>query len=240
MAPRGRPTRTTGQGPVTTLPPLCHRQLPPPSHRHLLHHFEVTSGPKLHAMINDGVTAALAARLAVQVARECIYPDFLKCQPELSRATEGVVGTYRWFEKEGVCKGPSKSKKLLRRRFLSLLPELMETNPAYVDVWLITKRKLRTLPEQPNSASKQESKNREGPMPTEMLDISEGLSEIEDKTIGRRLMSKGKRLDDVPVVREFPEFFPRDLPGYSTPLDKWNLESILVTCAAPVDGHHID
>nr|GFA23719.1 putative reverse transcriptase domain-containing protein [Tanacetum cinerariifolium] len=57
-----------------------------------------------------GVTAALAARDAtrnsddshtlgtgrpVQVARECTYPDFLKCQPLNFKGTEGVVGLSR-------------------------------------------------------------------------------------------------------------------------------------------------
>ncbi|GJV95999.1 hypothetical protein Tco_1547576 [Tanacetum coccineum] len=69
-----------------------------------------------HAMINEGVTAELAARDAtrnvddshtsgtgarrpVQVARECTYPDFLKCQPLNFKGTEGVVGLTQWFEK---------------------------------------------------------------------------------------------------------------------------------------------
>nr|GEV65670.1 putative reverse transcriptase domain, ribonuclease H-like domain, aspartic peptidase domain protein [Tanacetum cinerariifolium] len=62
---------------------------------------------QLWAMIDQGVTAALAARDAnrngddshtsgtgrpVQVARECTYPDFLKCQPLNFKGTEGVVG----------------------------------------------------------------------------------------------------------------------------------------------------
>ncbi|GJW52472.1 putative reverse transcriptase domain-containing protein [Tanacetum coccineum] len=64
---------------------------------------------QIQAMINEGVTAALAARDAtrngddshtsgtgarrpVQVARECTYPDFLKCQPLNFKGTEGVVG----------------------------------------------------------------------------------------------------------------------------------------------------
>ncbi|GJW36383.1 hypothetical protein Tco_0059303 [Tanacetum coccineum] len=68
------------------------------------------------AMINEGVTAALAARDAtrngddshtsgtgarrpVQVAHECTYPDFLKCQPLNFKGTEGVVGLTQWFEK---------------------------------------------------------------------------------------------------------------------------------------------
>ncbi|GJW17807.1 reverse transcriptase domain-containing protein, partial [Tanacetum coccineum] len=71
---------------------------------------------QIQAMINEGVTAALAARDAtrngddshtsgtgvrrpVQVARECTYPDFLKCQPLNFKGTEGVVGLTRWFEK---------------------------------------------------------------------------------------------------------------------------------------------
>ncbi|GJW46081.1 reverse transcriptase domain-containing protein [Tanacetum coccineum] len=68
------------------------------------------------AMINEGVTAVLAvrdatrngddshtsgtgARRPVQVARECTYPDFLKCQPLNFKGTEGVVGLTQWFEK---------------------------------------------------------------------------------------------------------------------------------------------
>ncbi|GJW88964.1 putative reverse transcriptase domain-containing protein [Tanacetum coccineum] len=71
---------------------------------------------QLQAMIDEGVTAALAARdttrngddshssgvgirRPVQVARECTYPDFLKCQPLNFKGTEGVVGLTRWFEK---------------------------------------------------------------------------------------------------------------------------------------------
>nr|GEV91266.1 putative reverse transcriptase domain-containing protein [Tanacetum cinerariifolium] len=62
---------------------------------------------ELQAMIDQGVTATLAARDAnrndddshtsgtgrpVQVSRECTYPDFLKCQPLNVKGTEGVVG----------------------------------------------------------------------------------------------------------------------------------------------------
>ncbi|GJV63157.1 putative reverse transcriptase domain-containing protein [Tanacetum coccineum] len=66
---------------------------------------------QLQAMIDEGVTAALAARDAtrngsgtgarrhVQVARECTYPNFLKCQPLNFKGTEGVIGLTQWFEK---------------------------------------------------------------------------------------------------------------------------------------------
>ncbi|GJV94024.1 putative reverse transcriptase domain-containing protein [Tanacetum coccineum] len=65
---------------------------------------------QIQAMINEGVTTALAARDAtrngddshtsgmgvrrlVQVAHECTYPDFLKCQPLNFKGTEGVTTT---------------------------------------------------------------------------------------------------------------------------------------------------
>ncbi|GJV87119.1 hypothetical protein Tco_1531057 [Tanacetum coccineum] len=66
---------------------------------------------QLQAMIDQGVTAALAARDAdrntngddshnsgtgvrrtERTARECTYTDFLKCQPLNFKGTEGVVG----------------------------------------------------------------------------------------------------------------------------------------------------
>ncbi|GJV24127.1 putative reverse transcriptase domain-containing protein [Tanacetum coccineum] len=43
--------------------------------------------------------AGTGARRPVQVARECTYPDFLKCQPLNFKGTEGVVGLTQWFEK---------------------------------------------------------------------------------------------------------------------------------------------
>nr|GEV96138.1 reverse transcriptase domain-containing protein [Tanacetum cinerariifolium] len=69
---------------------------------------------QLQAMIDQGITVVLAARDAnrndddshtsgtgrpVQVARECTYPDFLKCQPLNFKGTGGVVGLSQWFEK---------------------------------------------------------------------------------------------------------------------------------------------
>ncbi|GJY67708.1 putative reverse transcriptase domain-containing protein [Tanacetum coccineum] len=72
---------------------------------------------QLQAMINQGVSAALAARDAnrnngddshnlgagvrrtERTARECTYTDFLKCQPLNFKGTEGVAGLSQWFER---------------------------------------------------------------------------------------------------------------------------------------------
>ncbi|GJS03603.1 hypothetical protein Tco_0320111 [Tanacetum coccineum] len=68
---------------------------------------------QLQAMIDQGVTAALAARDAnrngddshtsgmgvrrtERIARECTYQDFMKCQPLYFKGTEGVVKLTQW------------------------------------------------------------------------------------------------------------------------------------------------
>ncbi|GJU52481.1 putative reverse transcriptase domain-containing protein [Tanacetum coccineum] len=100
MAPKKRTTRlnpeTTTTTPATT---------------------SVTNA-QLQAMIDQGVTAALAARDAIRstngednhnsrtgvrrnerATRECTYPDFMKCQPLNFKGTEGVVELTQWVEK---------------------------------------------------------------------------------------------------------------------------------------------
>ncbi|GJV64822.1 hypothetical protein Tco_1475650, partial [Tanacetum coccineum] len=73
---------------------------------------------RLQTMIDQGVTATLAARDAdrntngddsynsgtgvrrtEQTARECSYTDFLKCQPLNIKGTKGVAGLSQWFER---------------------------------------------------------------------------------------------------------------------------------------------
>ncbi|GKA99388.1 hypothetical protein Tco_0827325 [Tanacetum coccineum] len=85
-------------------------------HRYHCHTF--VTNVQLKAMINQGVTDALAARDAhrntngddshnsgtgvrrtERVARECTYPDFMKCQPLNFKGTEGVVELIQWLEK---------------------------------------------------------------------------------------------------------------------------------------------
>ncbi|GJT82934.1 putative reverse transcriptase domain-containing protein [Tanacetum coccineum] len=100
MAPK-RATRST---PVTTTPaPIATTTT------------SVTNA-QLQAMIDQGVTATLAARDAnrngddshtsgtggrrtERVARECTYQDFMKCKPLYFKGTEGVVELTQWFER---------------------------------------------------------------------------------------------------------------------------------------------
>ncbi|GJR60918.1 putative reverse transcriptase domain-containing protein [Tanacetum coccineum] len=113
MAPRGRPTRTTRSRPVTaTPPPVTTTRL---AYLDPTTTTSVTSA-QLQAMIDEGVTAVLAARATTRngddshtsgtgarrnerTIRECTYQDFMKCQPVFFRGTEEVVNLTQWFER---------------------------------------------------------------------------------------------------------------------------------------------
>ncbi|GJX67045.1 reverse transcriptase domain-containing protein [Tanacetum coccineum] len=113
MAPRGRPTRTTRSRPVTATPPPVTTTPPPVTDPTTT--TSVTNA-QLQAMIDEGVTAVLAARATTRngddshtsgtgarrnerTVRECTYQDFMKCQPLFFKGTEGVVSLTQWFER---------------------------------------------------------------------------------------------------------------------------------------------
>ncbi|GJY37299.1 hypothetical protein Tco_0422677 [Tanacetum coccineum] len=100
MAPK-RATRST---PVTTTPAPTATTT------------TTVTNAQLQAMIDQGVSAALAIRDATRngvdshtsgtgvrgserVARECTYQDFMKCKPLYFKGTEGVVELTQWFER---------------------------------------------------------------------------------------------------------------------------------------------
>ncbi|GKB40803.1 reverse transcriptase domain-containing protein [Tanacetum coccineum] len=111
MAPRGRPTRTTRSRPVTATPPPVTTTPPPVTDPTTT---TSVTGAQLQAMIDEGVTAVLAARATTRngddshtsgtgarrnerTVRECTYQDFMKCQPLFFRGTEGAVDLTQWW-----------------------------------------------------------------------------------------------------------------------------------------------
>ncbi|GJR92950.1 reverse transcriptase domain-containing protein [Tanacetum coccineum] len=98
MAPMKRTTRASPATTTTTTKPVTNAQL--------------------KALIDQGVANALAARNADRsmngddshnsgtgvrrqspLARECTYPDFMKCKPLYFKGTEGVVELTQWFKR---------------------------------------------------------------------------------------------------------------------------------------------
>ncbi|GJZ44007.1 hypothetical protein Tco_0591262 [Tanacetum coccineum] len=132
MPPKRRTTRTT---PATTTAPII-----------------TVTDAQLQALIDQGVTAALAERDAsksrdgdnshglgiggrrqVPTQRECTYTDFLKCQPMNFKGTEGVIGLTQWVEK-------MESVFLIRNCAITSQVKAVGQDVAYAMPWTALKR----------------------------------------------------------------------------------------------------
>nr|GEV65738.1 putative reverse transcriptase domain-containing protein [Tanacetum cinerariifolium] len=188
-------------------------------------------------------------RLA-QAVRECTYPDFLKCQPLNFKGTEGVVGLTQWFEKmESVfnisnCIAACQVKYVActparSRSYMVELPcedwysgscsgiamENFKENDNRQELALLCDR---MFPEE----SDRVVKYIDG-LPYTIHDSGCHVFLANITSTKDEDKSKGKRLEDVPVVQEFPEVFLKDLPGI--PLTRQvEFQIVLVTGVAPV------
>nr|GEU42789.1 putative reverse transcriptase domain-containing protein [Tanacetum cinerariifolium] len=186
------------------------------------------------ALIDRGVAAAMAEAVArrvrngydsngsrprlAQAVRECTYSNFLKCQPLKFKGTEGVVGLTQWVEKYigGLPDMIHDSVKVTRP---ITMQEAIEFATKLMD------NRIRDVVENKRKFEAQEYMSKG----CHVFLANIPSTKDEDK-------SKGKRLEDVPVVREFPEVFPEDLPGIP-PTRQMEFRIDLVAGAAPVARH---
>ncbi|GJT52144.1 hypothetical protein Tco_0978301 [Tanacetum coccineum] len=180
-------------------------------------------------------------RDARPVVRECTYQDFMKCQPLNFKGTKGVVGLTRWFEKMETMFHISNypEKYQVKYATCTLLNSALTwwnshkrtvgTDAAFVMSWRELMKLMAEQPpfKRPNvrgqnvarayTAGNNERKaynislplcnkcklHHEGPC---TVRCGKCKKETKDK-------SEDKRLEDVPIVRDFSEVFPEDLPG---------------------------
>nr|GEV33613.1 putative reverse transcriptase domain-containing protein [Tanacetum cinerariifolium] len=201
MAPK-RTTRSTQVPPVTPSPTTT---------------TTTVTKAQLQTLIDQGVAAAMAEveaskvrngygsngsgpRLA-QTVRECTYPYFLKCQPLNFKGTEGVIELTQWVEKyiSGVPDTIHDSVKATKPKTMQ---EAIEFATELMDKRIRSNERNESCLNIISCSKAQDY-------------MSKGchvfLANITSTKDGDK--SKGKQLEDVPVVRGFLEVFPEDLPG---------------------------
>nr|GEZ51701.1 putative reverse transcriptase domain-containing protein [Tanacetum cinerariifolium] len=122
------------------------------------------------------------------VARKCSYKEFMSCQPFNFKGLEGAIGLIRWFERTELVISRSNCTEDCKK--VVHIPIDGETLIIRGDQATSTKSHILY-------------KNQE-------IYISR-LLDFHDPSRGKK--SDEKRLDDIPVVKEFPDIFPEDLPG---------------------------
>nr|GEU34961.1 putative reverse transcriptase domain-containing protein [Tanacetum cinerariifolium] len=188
-------------------------------------------------LVVDSVVAALEAQAAnianaddtnrnlepreAPVARKCSYKEFMSCQPFSFKGSEGVVGLICWFERtESVfsCSNYTKDCK----ESATLCPTMVSDSEKMMEAFIwglprsikgnVTASKPQTLKEAINIAQR-------------------GCQVFVAQVIEKK--SEDKRLENIPVVKEFPDVFSEDLPSLP-PVRQVEFQIDLIPEAAPV------
>nr|GEX87681.1 putative reverse transcriptase domain-containing protein [Tanacetum cinerariifolium] len=151
------------------------------------------------------------------VARKCSYKEFTSCQTFNFKGLEGAIRLIRWFEHtESVFS-------------CSNCTEDCKVNFATGNV---TASKPQTLEEAVNIVQRlmDQSKNHA----RILYDEKVVHIPIDGKTL---IIRDKKRLEDIPLVKEFPDIFPEDLPGLP-PVRQVEFQINLIPGTAPVARYH--
>ncbi|GJX49050.1 hypothetical protein Tco_0275895 [Tanacetum coccineum] len=143
------------------------------------------------------------------VVRKCTYKEFMSFQPFYFNGTEGAVGLIHWFERtESVFSRSNCAKKNKVKFAISTLTEeaLFWWNSFAQSIGIEEAYKITWY-------------------------ISRGCQVFIAQVIEKK--SDEKRLEDIPVVREFTKFFPEDLPGLP-PVRQVEFQIDLIPGVAPV------
>nr|GEY62114.1 putative reverse transcriptase domain-containing protein [Tanacetum cinerariifolium] len=166
--------------------------------------------------------SGINGRRQVTTQQECTYTDFLKCQPMSFQGTEGVVGLTRCLTLLG-----QEIKSLMEEPNLYVPSEIITTiglvhQSAPTGHYKSDCPKLKNR-NQGNRAGNENAVARAYVVGTARTNLnSTVVMGVEDK-------SKEKRLEDVPIVQDFPE----DLPGI-LPTHQVEFQIDLIPGAAPV------
>ncbi|GJY46603.1 putative nucleotidyltransferase, ribonuclease H [Tanacetum coccineum] len=185
----------------------------------------------IRKLVADSVTAALEAQAATManasnpnrntgptgtpVLKTGNYKEFISCQPFYFNDTEGAVGLIRWFEQTESVFSRSRCAEENKVTFATgtLTDDALSWWNAYAQPMGV---------EQVNRITWTELKrlltNKYYPR-TEIRKMEKKLDE--------------KRLEDIPVVKEFSDIFPEDLPGLP-PVRQVEFQIDLIPGAAPV------
>nr|GEV05151.1 putative reverse transcriptase domain-containing protein [Tanacetum cinerariifolium] len=158
----------------------------------------------IRQLVVDSVTAALEAQAAnmanadnttrnpepkeAPVARKCSYKEFMSYQPFNFKGLEGAVGLIRWFERTELVFS------------IDIVPKTASFDVVIGMDWL-SKYHAKIICDE---------KVVHIPINSKTLIIQGDRTQVMEKKSGE------KRLENIPIVREFLDVFPEDLPGLLT------------------------
>nr|GFA49483.1 reverse transcriptase domain-containing protein [Tanacetum cinerariifolium] len=177
----------------------------------------------------------------VRATRECTYKDYLNYGPLKFKGTEGVIGLTQWFERTESVSSISDCPTENQVKFASctLIRSALTWWNSYIRA--VSQKVAYVMPwktlRQMMTAKNQRNQNQAGNGNTVARAYGVGTAKGNPDANVVTDKSEEKRLEDVPIVRDFSEVFPKDLPGL--PLTRQvEFQIDLIPSAAPVARAH--
>nr|GEW14701.1 putative reverse transcriptase domain-containing protein [Tanacetum cinerariifolium] len=186
------------------------------------------------------------------IAKTGNYKEFISCQPFYFNGTEGAVGLIHWFERiESVFSRSRADKSFISLSFASMLNISPITIDAFYDVEMavgnlvstntVIKGATLTLLNQSFKIDLMSIKLGSFDVAISMDWLFKYHAKIlyDEKFVhipidGETLIIRDEnRIEDIPVVREFPDVFPEDLPGLP-PVYQVEFQIDLIRRAEPI------
>ncbi|GJY03694.1 putative reverse transcriptase domain-containing protein [Tanacetum coccineum] len=147
------------------------------------------------------------------------YKEFISCQPFYFNGTEGAVSLICWFEQTESVFSRSKCVEENKVTFATgtLIDDALSCFDIVIGMDWLSKYHAKILCDEK----------------VVHIPIDDETLIIRGDRITEKKKSDEKRLEDIPVVREFPEVFPEDLPGLP-PVRQVEFQIDLIPGAAPV------
>nr|GEV62335.1 putative reverse transcriptase domain-containing protein [Tanacetum cinerariifolium] len=187
--------------------------------------------------------------------RECTYKDYMNCEPLKFKGTEGVIGLTQWFERtESVfsisdCTTENQESDEIER-YVGGLPEMIQGNVMSYEPKSMQKaiefandqmdQKLLGIADRQADNKRKNQGNRNQGNQNQAGNGNAVARAYGVGTAGRNLdvhvmidKSEEKRLENVPIVQDFSEVFPEDLPGLP-PTRQMEFQIDLIPGAAPI------
>nr|GEY12503.1 reverse transcriptase domain-containing protein [Tanacetum cinerariifolium] len=249
--------------PVKIIPVLQTTQLIMPPKRSSTSEASTMSQAAIRKIVADSVAAALETQTAtmaeadnsireIPVAKRGNYKEFISCQPFYFNGTEGVVGLIRWFERTKSLFFRSNCAEENKVAFATgtLTNDALSWWNAYAQpigieqanriTWTELKRLLINKTLIDSGADRSFVSISFASMlniPSITLDTTYNIKMADGNLVFiAKVMEKKsdeKQLENIPVVREFPDVFPEELPGLP-PVRQVEFQIDLILGAAPV------
>nr|GEW74508.1 hypothetical protein [Tanacetum cinerariifolium] len=140
------------------------------------------------------------------VARKCSYKEFMSCQPFNFKGSEGAIGLIRWFKR------PYTVKCNTCNKVGHLTKNCQNKRPTTGSNQLPVTVVCHACGEKGHYTNQCRKTNINAQGRAYLLKDRNAHQDPNVVTVVEK-KSDEKRLDDIPVVKEFPDIFPEDLPG---------------------------